>query len=387
MSVPASLRRFLASFLPDQQRVNAQERLRAAFGALFGLLITVLVGRAAVGTDPALPWIIAPMGASAVLLFAVPASPLAQPWAMFGGNLLAGVIGVSCAKLMPDQAMAASVAVSLSIGLMFGLRCIHPPAGAVALTAVVGGSTIHEMGYGFLFNPLLVNTLCLLALAIVYNRVTGRDYPHSKAPAAGAAAAAPAHHGVSEADLDAVLDQYNQVLDISRDDLRELFMRAEAHAYRRRFGTVRCADMMTREVIAVEAATPLDAAWTLMRRHRVKALPVVDRGRRVIGILTQADFMRHADLGAYRTFGERLRDFLRRGPLVSPHLPGTAGQIMTTPAQTASENTPVIELIALLGGAGHSHIPIVDADNRLTGIVAPRDLISELYQGRLAAPG
>lgn len=385
MPFPASFRHFLATFLPDQQRVNGRERLRATFGALIGLLVTALIGRAAVGADTALPWVIAPMGASAVLLFAVPASPLAQPWAMLGGNLLAGAVGVTCAKLIPDVAMAAAVAVSFSIGLMFALRCIHPPAGAVALTAVIGGPTIRAMGYGFLFDPLLVNTLSLLAVAILYNRVTGRDYPHSKALPVGTATAAADHHGVSEADLDAVLDDYNQVLDISRDDLRALFMRAEAHAYRRRFGTVRCADMMTREVIAIEAQTPLDAAWSLMRKHRVKALPVVDRGRRVVGIVTQADFMRHADLGAYRTFGERLRAFMRRGPLVSPHLPGTARQIMTTPAQTATEDTPVIELIALLAGAGHSHIPIIDDDDRLTGIIAPRDLISELYQGQLAA--
>lgn len=386
---PASLRsRFaevFANLLPDQQRVNGRERLRAAFGALCALLLTALIGRAAVGADPALPWIIAPMGASAVLLFAVPASPLAQPWAMLGGNLLAGAIGVTCAKLIPDLAMAAPVAVAVSIGLMFALRCIHPPAGAVALTAVIGGPAIRDLGFGFLLNPLLVNTVSLLALAVVYNRATGRSYPHVKSPAPGPTATTLSHHGVSEADLDAVLDDYNQVIDISRDDLRELFMRAEAHAFRRRFGTVRCADMMTREVITVESATPLDAAWAQMRRHRIKALPVIDNGRRVIGILTQADLMRNADLGRHRPLGERVRDFLRRGPLINPHASGTVGRVMTTPAQTATEDTPVIELIALLGGAGHSHIPIVDNDNRLTGIVAPRDLISELYQGRLTA--
>lgn len=385
--MPSSLRDFLLDFLPDQQRVNARERLRAAFGALIGLLFTVLLGRALVGASPALPWIIAPMGASAVLLFAVPASPLAQPWAMVGGNLVAGLVGVTCAKLMPDLAMAAPVAVSLSIALMFVLRCIHPPAGAVALTAVVGGPTIHNMGYGFLLNPLLTNSLCLMALAIIYNRATGRDYPHHKLPGTSTReAAAAARQGVSEADLDAVLDAYNQILDISRDDLRALFMRAETLAFRRRFGTVHCADIMTPGVIAVEATTPLDTAWMLMRSHRIRALPVVDRGRRVVGILTQADFMRHADLSGFHHFAERLRDLIRRSPLVSTRQPGTVDQIMSAPAQTAKEDTPVIELIALLGGTGHSQIPIVDDDRRLTGIIAPRDLISALYQGRLAAP-
>ncbi|ANQ86261.1 hypothetical protein dqs_3233 [Azoarcus olearius] len=388
MKTPASLLAFLSGFLPDQQRVNGVERLRAGFGALLGILATALLGRLFVDADAALPWIIAPMGASAVLLFAVPASPLAQPWAMLGGNLVAAAVGVSCAHGFPAPAVAAAAAVSVAIGLMFVLRCIHPPAGAVALTAVVGGPAIHDMGYGFIVYPVLLNSLCLLLLAMLYNRATGREYPQRKAviAATAPAPAAPApRQGVSEQDLDAVLDEYNQVLDISREDLRDLFMRAEAHAYRRRFGTVRCHEVMTREVVAVEYGTLLEDAWALMRAHHVKALPVVNRARRVIGILTLADFMRQADLTVYRGFDDRLRDFIRRSGRSHADKAEVAGQIMSAPAQTANENTPVVELIALLGGAGHSHVPIVDDDGRLTGIVAPRDLIAEFYQGRLAA--
>lgn len=388
MKIPAPVLAFISGWLPSQQHVSGAERLRAAFGALLGILATVLLGRLFVDADGALPWVIAPMGASAVLLFAVPASPLAQPWAMLGGNLLAAVVGVACAHGFGDTVFAAATAVSVAIGLMFVLRCIHPPAGAVALTAVVGGPAIHAMGYGFVLYPVLLNSASLLALAVLYNRATGREYPQKKAVIAAAApepAGPPQRQGLSEEDLDAVLDEYDQVLDISREDLRDLFMRAEAHAYRRRFGTVRCADIMTRAVIAVEYGTPLEEAWALMRTHRVKALPVVDRARRVIGILTQADFMRHAGLGGYHGIDERLRRFIRRSGRSHASKAEAVGQIMTAPAQTATEDTPVVELIALLGGAGHSHVPIVDGDGRLSGIIAPRDLIAELYQGRLAA--
>lgn len=379
----------LAGFLPNQQHVNGRERLRAAFGALLGILATALVGDFFGNGDAVLPWIIAPMGASAVLLFAVPASPLAQPWAMLGGNLLAAVIGVACARGFPNSMMAAAVAVSAAIGLMFVLRCIHPPAGAVALTAVVGGPAIERLGYGFVFYPVLVNSLCLLLLAVLYNRATGREYPQRKAVIAAAAPgtlpATPA--GLADEDLDAVLDEYNQVLDISREDLRDLFLRAEVHAYRRRFGTVRCAEVMTRGVVAVEYGTLLEEAWVLMRRHRIKALPVVDRAQRVVGILTLADFMRRADLDGYRGFDAQLRRFIRRSGRTHGDRAEVVGQIMSAPAQTAEETTPVVTLIALLGGAGHSHIPVVDEDGRLSGIITPRDLIAELYQGRLAAPG
>lgn len=378
----------MAGFLPDQQHVNGQERLRAGFGALLGILATALIGHL-FAADGAGPWIIAPMGASAVLLFAVPASPLAQPWAMLGGNVLAAAIGVACARGFPAPVLAAAVAVSSSIGVMFALRCIHPPAGAVALTAVVGGPGVESLGYGFVIYPVLVNSLCLLTLAVAYNRATGRQYPQRKAVIAatetvGHSPAMP--RGLAEEDLDAVLDEYNQVLDISRDDLRDFFLRAEAHAYRRRFGTVRCGEVMTRDVISVDYGTLLEEAWELMRRHRIKALPVVDRARRVVGIMTRADLMRRADLGAYRGFDDRLRQFIRRSGRTHSRKAEVVGQVMSTPAQTAGEMTPVVEVIALLGGAGHSHIPIVDDEGRLIGIITPRDLITALYQGRLATP-
>lgn len=382
-----SLRAQLAGFMPAQQHVNGRERLRAGFGALLGILATVLLGRLFVDGDALLPWVIAPMGASAVLLFAVPASPLAQPWAMLGGNLLAAAIGVTCARGMPEPMMAAAVAVSAAIGLMFVLRCIHPPAGAVALTAVVGGPAIDSLGYGFVVYPVLVNSVCLLALAIIYNRATGREYPQRRAVIAAAAppgAEPAAARGLASEDLDAVLDEYNQVLDISREDLRDLFLRAEAHAYRRRFGTVCCAEVMTRGVIAVEFGTRLEDAWALMRQHGIKALPVVDRARRVVGILTRADFMRRADLDDHRGMSDRLRRFIVRSGRTHGDKAEVVGQIMSAPAQTATETTPVVDLIALLGGAGHSHIPIVDEDGRLSGIVSPRDLIAALYRGRLA---
>ena len=108
-----------------------------------------------------------------------------------------------------------------------------------------------------------------------------------------------ASSALRSATLDNVLREYNQVIDISRDDLQSLFMQAEVQAYRRRFGEITCGDIMAREVISVQFATSLEEAWGLMRTHGIKALPVLDRARRVIGIVTQADFMKSADLDTH----------------------------------------------------------------------------------------
>lgn len=377
---------FLRRQLAGQQRVPGRERLRAAFGALLGILLTALVGYLILGADSALPWVIAPMGASAVLLFAVPASPLAQPWAMLGGNLSAALIGVACAHGFRDPLMAGAVAVSAAIAVMFALRCIHPPAGAVALTAVVGGPGIHALGYGFAVYPVLVNSASLLLLAILYNRATGREYPqrHAVISSGQPADTAPVPtQRLVEEDFEAVLDEYDQVLDVSREDLRDLFLRVEQHATRRRLGSVRCADVMTREVVSVQFGTTLEEAWTLLQRHRIEALPVVDGARRVIGIVTLADFMRNARRKSYRGLNQRLSRLIARSGRTHSDKPEVVGQIMHTPVHTTAWQAPVAEVIALFTAGGHSHVPVLDEHGRLVGIVVPRDLVAAFAREHL----
>ncbi|HSH54714.1 MAG TPA: HPP family protein, partial [Methylotenera sp.] len=173
---------WLLRFSPEPIVVNYTERLRACLGALIGILLTGLLTYTIEGGSSAVPLLVAPIGASAVLLFAVPSSPLAQPWSIVGGNMIAAIIGVTCALWVHDLILAAALAVSISIAAMFALRCLHPPSGAVALTAVLGGSAIHAQGYSFVFFPIGINSLLLLLVAIVFNNLTRRPYPHATKP-------------------------------------------------------------------------------------------------------------------------------------------------------------------------------------------------------------
>ncbi|MDB5889127.1 MAG: hypothetical protein JWM03_1999 [Rhodocyclales bacterium] len=385
----AKLRSLGHDLIPAALGGDGLERMRACAGSLLGILVTALISHKVLGAQASL-WLIAPMGASAVLLFAVPSSPLAQPWSIMGGNFVAAVVGVSCWYALRDPLLAASAAIAIAIGCMLALRCLHPPSGAVALTAVLGGPPIHDLGMRFVLNPVMLNSACLLAMAILYNRFTGRNYPHRASALTAAQKRArdtPAEErlGFTVGDLDNVLREYNQVIDISRDDLQSLFMQAEVQAYRRRFGEITCGDIMAREVVSVQFATTLEEAWSLMRGHGIKALPVLDRARRVVGIVTQADFMKSADLDTHENVESRLRHFIRRTPGTHSDKPEVVGQIMSKPAQTTAADTHVASLVPLLGGNGHSHIPIVDSERRLVGIVTPRDLIVALYRGSLEA--
>lgn len=342
-------------------------------GGFIGILLTAELCRWWSAAGLGSPWLVAPMGASAVLVFAVPSSPLAQPWAVVGGNTVSALVGVLCLEIIPDQAVAASVAVGLAIALMFALRCLHPPGGAAALLAVLSGAKP-----GFVAFPVLTNALVLVAAGIAYNRITGRAYPHVPAPSHPSR--------FSKADLDMALAHYNQVLDVDRGDLEELLEIAESASYERRFGSLRCADVMTPNPVAVQFGTSLEEAWSLMQEKSIKALPVTDRAQHIVGIVSQADFLRHADRQAAEGLSERLKTLVRRSGLLHSEKPEVVGQIMTREVRVASLERPVADLVPLFSQAGHHHIPIIDADNRLVGILTQSDLVRALFAATTATP-
>lgn len=361
----------LRALWPGRMQVSATERWRAAVGAGLGLLFVALLSRIGAPAG-ALPWLVAPLGASAVLVFCVPASPLAQPWSVLGGNTVSAFVGIACAHWIPDPAWAAATAVAVAIGAMFALRCLHPPGGAMALLTALAGVASFQ----FVWFPAAVNSLLLVLAGIAYNRATGRRYPH--ASAGPTPADAPRRFG--DADLDAVLARYDQVLDVSRDDLSALLHAAEGEAYRRRLGDLRCTDVMTRDVVTVDFGTLLEEAWALMRHHRIKALPVVDRVQRVVGIVTLADFMRHVDLDLHSGWAERLRGFIRRTPATHSSKPEVVGQIMSRQVRVVSADRPLAELVPLFADTGHHHIPVVGEGARLLGIVTQTDLVRSLLR-------
>ena len=371
---------WLKAFLPAPLAVDAKERWRAATGAAIGIAITALLCRMIVDfgltADAIGPWLVAPLGASAVLVFAVPASPLAQPWSVVGGNVVSALAGIVCVQWIPDTALAGAAAVSLAIGAMFVLRCLHPPGGAMALLAVL----THSTHFQFALFPAFVNSLLLVLVGIAYNSLTGRRYPHVQLLAKSDSARSLGRFTAT--DLDVVLARYNQVLDISRDDLEKLLQLTEMEAYRRKLGSIKCRDIMTSELIVAEYATTLEEAWALMRQHRIKALPIVDRSHHLLGIVTLADFIKHANVDRHEDFGERIRHLIRYTTTVHSNKPDVVGQIMTTQVRVASEERHVVELLPLFSEGGHHHIPIVGLSSKLVGMITESDFVRALYRAQ-----
>ena len=176
------------------------------------------------------------MGASAVLLFAVPQGALSQPWAVICGHLLSAFIGVSCQKLVPGHAWTAALAVGLAVLGMHYLRCIHPPGGATALAAVIGGPELHALGYHFLLLPVLINVVAILSMAVAFNAFfPWRRYPaHLHKRLAPAAATRPSERQfeLTQEDFSAAMEQLNSYVDITTESLTELLELAKQHAER-----------------------------------------------------------------------------------------------------------------------------------------------------------
>ena len=366
--------KWLGAFLPAPVSVSRREIALSCLGALLGVFAAAwLSQRMLVGFNP---WFIAPMGASAVLLFAVPSSPLAQPWSIVGGNLCAALIGVTCAAHIDDVAMAASLAAALAIGAMFALRCLHPPSGAVALTAVLGGPTIKALGYTFVLWPVAIDSLLLLMAALVFNVSARRRYPHQVLPHAGAHLTRDeqptARVGLQVQDLEAALRARGELLDVSRDDLEELFIDAEMLAWKRRFGSIRCADVMSRDVVHVLPSTAAREAWQTMIRHAVKALPVVDTRNVLQGIVTLHDFFVGHEIASTASGIDAW----------------LVADVMTRDVLTATPDQELVDLMPAFSNGGRHHLPVVAGDGGLVGMVTQSDMVAALFRAGLErAPG
>jgi len=359
----AKKRDWLARFKPMRTSLSFRERASAGVGGLLGLFLTGFIADAWLGASEQVPLLIAPMGASTVLVFGVPASPLAQPWSVVGGNTIAALIGVGVALSVGDPVAAGAVAVALTIVVTSLLGCLHPPAGAVALTAVIGGPLIAAQGFRFALVPVALNSGLLVLLGVVFNSLMGRSYPHVPVlpDTVHHTADAPPEFrlGFSAQDITKALERRGSVLDVERDDILALFREVEEAAHQRLRGIIRCADIMSRDLVTVG---PDDAAAVALERlhaHGLRVLPVVDETGHVLTAVDLAT-VTHAPLS-----------------MSVRHLPPVHFELV-------SQASGIEELLPRLSQGHVQEALIVDDDARLVGVVTQTDLLAVLGRARLA---
>jgi CBS-domain-containing membrane protein len=158
--------------------VNLSEIFWSWAGAFLGIAIIGCINDSILNkTDQVL--LIGSFGASAVLLYGAVKSPLAQPRNLLGGHVLSAIIGVTAYQLCASHLwLASAAAVATAIALMHLTKTLHPPGGATALIAVIGGDKIHVLGYMYVLVPVGCGAVIMLIIALLVNNIPGsRRYP------------------------------------------------------------------------------------------------------------------------------------------------------------------------------------------------------------------
>lgn len=362
----------LGLIFPAQPYVRSIEKLYGGMGALLGIFGLVLLAHR-LTPQPSL-LVVSSMGASAVLLFAAPHSPMAQPWAFAGGHIISAISGVTCYHLFPDIFVAAAAAVSTAIVLMHFTHCLHPPGGATALFAVTGGDAVHNLNYLYVLHPVGLNVVVFLSLALLINNILipHRSYPFSpvKVPASKPP---PTSFAIERVDIEAAIKEMGRFIDVSERDLEEINAHATMHAKQRLLSACKVSDVMQKEVMNCESDDSVEKVCKIMRSGSNHAVPIIDKSMRVIGIVTLSDLFKFEGLekagnleGHYqldRANGQNIQD----DDLL-------VGDIMRSPTITVRQDAKLDSLLALFSWKIHD-LPVVDDKERLVGMISQSHLL------------
>ncbi len=368
----------LRPFGPVIGAANRRDTFAGAAGAGLALLLfAVLLTGAGIDLFSGV-FLIAPMGATTVILFALPNSPLAQPWSAIIGNTVSALVALGVHQITRDPILAISVSACLSLGAMFLTRSLHPPGGAVALTAALNPVMLDTLGLTFVLIPVFLGTVVLVGLAMVWHHVSGRVYPfrqpHADGPHATADKAAQQRLGLEPEELARILSDYRQSANLGVEDLARLIAAAEQVAAGHALGGMTCDAIMSRDLVTVRPDLRAAQVADLFRKHGFTSIPVVDKGGVYLGVIFQLDLIRRArhdtmraksiiDTGVAAIWRDSSVRIIR------------ASELMTTDLVTVVANTPVATLMPLLADGGAEAVPVMEG-NRIVGIATRTDLLS-----------
>ncbi len=359
---------------PVASRPSWKELTRSSLGVGLGIALACLLIGLADHFYPHLLFLFAPLGATAVLVFAVPSSPLAQPWNCVVGNTVSALYTLLLLGLfapLPHIALA-TLAVAGAVVLMLLLRALHPPGGAVALMMVLAAEQLLPVDWTLLI-PVTVLSAAMVIVGVCYHRACGRSYLHhsvlsnkTQRPATRLA--------LSEEDLQQLLQRFDQSYNLTPEDLGDLLAAAEENAIKRRLSSVSCGAVMSANLLTIHVETPLEEVAELFHRHLIKSLPVVDEQGELIGRVLRADLFdwlwQNHHSRQHQTLWKRLRNR-------SPKGFSTAKDLMRMPEMSVQEDTPMGDLLHDLASHDVQFIAVLRG-KVLVGVITRSDVIRTL---------
>lgn len=278
-------------------------------------------------------------------------------------------MGVAAAQWIPPP-FAAPTAVSGAILLMHLFHCLHPPGGATALFAVIGGESIRLLGYEYLISPVAVNAGLMVLFGWMINHLRGPrvSYPaplHEQ-PAQVTPSAEPG--GLSPQDLHQALATAGSYIDITEDDLITLVRAAEANAKGRYLTRFRVSDLAYPPVARLRRHDPLARVWGALKRAQDGCVVIVDDLNKVEGIITRTDVINYLTQVQHSPLLDPFRTrFRRRRALGSQDI--AAADLMSRPVVTLQEDTSLGRAATLFAKGDFHHLPVVDPENHLLGVI------------------
>lgn len=165
------MKQYISKFKTNER---SPKRSTLSFSAYSGIGGAIAIATVALLTHfTKSPFLMAPFGATCVLAFGVPNSPLAQPRNIVGGHLISTLIGLMCLYLFGNEWYSLALGVGFSIGIMQLTKTTHPPAGADPLVVILGAETLD-----FVINPVLSGAVVITIIALIFNNLDKkRKYP------------------------------------------------------------------------------------------------------------------------------------------------------------------------------------------------------------------
>ena len=348
---------------------------RVGLGATLGLALAMLLvfeGRQlgfAMGLS-----LFAPLGASAVLLFAVHTSPLAQPWSCVAGNTVSALWACLVVSCIPLQ-WAPAVAVGGSIVLMQLTRSLHPPGGDVALLWALEAQAgvVHDWAYALW--PIGAMTLCLVLVAMLYHRLWGKTYPlQPQAPVRASTAQHLPAMDLSTADLQALLARFDQGNNLTAQELGQLVLAAEEQAIARRFGSVSCGQVMSSALWTCGPHDSLASVALKFQQHPIKSLPVVDAQGRLLGVVARAALLDWALAQRTNVHERRRQPVWRLWGKKPVHDTACAADLMHDAPMHVDASTPVSQLLETLTHHAVPFVAVLQA-GKLAGLITRTDVM------------
>jgi len=179
---------------------------------------------------------------------------------------------------------------------------------------------------------------------------------------------------ITDEDLRAALKEIKTYVDITEEDLRKIYAIALRHARERIISKVPVRDVMTRDVVVIGRDEGITEAARLLSEHRVSGLPVVDKERHVIGIVSEADILSMTGMKRDHAFKDIVRHILGE-PLPERRKGDVVGDIMTSPAITVRPDTDIHQVAGILDERRIKRLPVVDSEGRLVGIISRADIV------------